>query len=500
MNFKLRKGTIGIITAIILVALVLSIIPMSFIFIGNQVGIFLLVFYYMINIIFLSDIWFKKRTNIRAQISWTTLLVILPGAGALIYYWGGFVPFKKRTQLRNLFLIKNETKKELSVNPEQINKLFNINFENQNRNVLLNSEIDFLDNGLNKFPKLINDLENANTFINIQYFIINDGIIWKKIESILIKKLSEGIKVSIFIDYLGSIQTSDNVYKKIIQAGANFYQFNKSSFLIKNGFSNFRAHNKFVIIDNEIAYFGGMNIGDDYANLYGKYGTWFDLQLRAKGELVHEFNKHFVIQWNLFNNKNKIDFKYDYKTINYHEKINVQFFTDGPEFEEPQFILNFINLINQTNKTIKIVTPYIVLPKKIILELEKAVRRGIVVEIITSGRADKKSAYKIGEYFVSELIFKGIKIYRTNNIFIHSKFFLFDDEISIFGTTNLDFRALYIHFESNILIQSVEKNSQLDEIFNNYKKNSYLENSKHNIKNPITKFKYLIIKLFSPMF
>ncbi len=500
MNFKIKKAIFGIVLAVILIIVIISLLPLSFLFLNNQIGIYLLVIYYLINMFFLFDVWFKERSDFRSRVSWTTLLLLVPGAGALIYYWGGFTPISIRKELKNLKLIKSEElrKNNFDTDFSNVNSIFKENFENQGRIVLDNTKLEFLNFGFEKFPILLKDLNKAEKFINIQYFIINDGIIWKQIEEVLLKKLEQGLEVNILIDYIGCLQTDDKSYEKIISAGANLVQFNKNSLTIKNGFANYRSHNKFVIIDNKITYFGGMNIGDDYSSLYPKYGTWFDLQVRVKGEMVNELNNHFIEQWNMFT-KNQIS-HLENRKISFDEKTIVQFVDDGPYYEKTYFLNNLISLIKNSKEKIRFVSAYLILPNILIQELEKAVQRGVDVQIITAGRADKKSAYFVGKYFVSDLVSKGIKVFRMNNIFIHSKFYLFDNEMIITGTSNLDYRAIYMHFESNLLIQSEVKMIELERIFEEYKQNSHLQKAHFNPNKIIGKIRYAFIKLISPMF
>jgi cardiolipin synthase len=134
------------------------------------------------------------------------------------------------------------------------------------------NRILLLKNGDQKFDKLIEDLNNAKHTINLQTFIINDGIVFKKIEKALISKVKEGVKVRVSTDYVGNLQTSDKAYDALKKAGVEFFIFNKLNVPFTSGKANHRNHDKFIVIDNQIAYTGGLNIGDDYAHLYSKYG------------------------------------------------------------------------------------------------------------------------------------------------------------------------------------------------------------------------------------
>jgi cardiolipin synthase len=134
------------------------------------------------------------------------------------------------------------------------------------------TNIEILKNGSHAFPEIIKEIGKAKNFINIQYFIINGGIIFSEIEDLLIKKHNEGVKVRIGTDFVGNLQTSNRTYKKLKDAGIEFLMNHNSYPPFTTGKSNQRNHDKFIIIDNNVAIIGGMNIGDDYSHMYSKYG------------------------------------------------------------------------------------------------------------------------------------------------------------------------------------------------------------------------------------
>lgn len=460
------------------------------------VTIFLL--FYLLAAFFLYDLYSKNHTSKQAKITWTIILVFIPFFGVLFYYLAGFSNFKIKKKLDQLFILENEMAEKTEYNkPKELLLPFNnenLNF--QNRKIITNSDFSIYNNGSKKFNALINDLNTAKSFINIQYFIINDGIVWKKVEDILLKKAKEGIKINILIDYFGSVQTKDSTFNLIKETkNIKFKIVNPTKTFLNGGHLNFRAHNKFVIIDNEIVYFGGMNLGDDYANLYGKYGAWLDLQIAFRGEIVNEMNNHFINQWYFWTGE-KLEIC---KPIEFKRETNIQFIPDGPNFKESTFLNYFLKLIKNSKKQIRIVTPYVVFPTEIFDEFRKAKKRGIEIEIITAGRADKKTAYEIGKVHLRRLLNMGIKIYRMDNMFIHSKFFLFDDNNLITGTTNLDYRAIFLHFESNLFIHDEKLYKSLEDVFNLYIEHAEkIEISQYN--SFIYSLKAPIYYFLSPMF
>ncbi|BDV02144.1 MAG: cardiolipin synthase [Candidatus Hepatoplasma vulgare] len=456
------------------------------------------VIFYLLAAFFLYDLYSKNHTSKQSKITWTIVLIFIPFFGVLFYYLAGYTNFKIKKKLKKLFILESEIAEGNSYSePKEIILPFvneNLNF--QNRKIITNSDFIIYNNGSKKFNALINDFKNAKSFINIQYFIINNGIVWKKIEEILLKKAKEGIKINILTDYFGSVQTKDSTFDLIRkEKNIKFKIVNPTKTFLSGGHLNFRAHNKFVIIDNKIVYFGGMNLGDDYVNLYPKYGAWLDLQIAFKGEIVNEMNNHFINQWYFWTGE-KLE---KAKLTKVKRETNIQFFSDGPNFEESSFLNYFLKLIKISKKQIKIVTPYVVFPREIFDELRKAKKRGVEIELITAGRADKKTAYEIGKIHLRRLLNIGVKVYRMDNMFIHSKFFLFDDNNLITGTTNLDYRAIYLHFESNLFIHDENIYSSLNNVFNLYKEHA-MKIEIHEYNNIFYSLKAPIYYFLSPMF
>ncbi len=478
----------------------LFVLPFIFLGLGKQTIAFsLLGLEYGCNLIALVLSISYRRSEIQSKISWVVLFLIFPGGGALIYFSGGMVPLWRKNKLKKTELLESEIHNQIvyAKNNRKINQLFFENLSFQNKPITYNNELKFLFQGRNKFSQLLIDLETAKKFINIQYFIINDGIIFKKIEEVLLKKKKEGVEIRILTDQLGSIATSDKTYKNLQDHGIKFAQFNPIRVTITSGYANYRSHNKFVVIDNKIAFFGGLNIGDEYAGIVPKYGTWFDTHLRVEGDIVDQMNRQFQLQWRFTTGEIITNQEQNFPLIS--KILPLQLFTDGPKYEKSTMLDNFLTLLANSKNKVLISSPYLVFPSVILNAFEAAIKRGVQVEIITIGLADKKTAYYASKYFAERLVRRGVKVYRMENIFNHSKFFLFDQEMAIVGTSNLDYRALYLHFESNLLIEDITAVNELKVVFEEWKKLSYEVTGNSKNWNLFDLLCFTFWKLFSPM-
>lgn len=420
-----------LILSIVLFIFAFPILLFSFGFIKQ--GLITLGVFYFINLLTLPFIFLNKRNDIQLKLTWTLALVLIPGAEAFLYLVINRVPPRKRKIIK-----KSEEIKE-SKSIEDIK----------------NSKIDIFFNGDKKLEKLIEEIRKAKKTINIFYFILNNGIFLDVVFSELKKKSKEGVKVRIIVDDFGTFNLSRKSRKKMLDYGIEFKIFNKLNLLVPNGFMNYRVHNKFFIIDEKVAFFGGINIGDDYLSLYSKYGIWHDIHYFGVGEIVKFLNDNFISFWYLVtkqnirkefaldNSKNEID--KGYKTL--------YGISDSPYIDKGNnlFYKYLVEKISGAKKTIKICTPYIVISTEMKKMIKEAIDRGIDFQIITTGRADKKSSFFMTRFDIEVLNDYGVKIYKTNNTFFHSKAFIFDDEEVIFGSTNFDKRSIFLHYETNFL-------------------------------------------------
>lgn len=446
---KVILGKIGIIWNITL-ATIFFLIPIVMLSMGFFFGTLVLTMTGYLISIFPWILAIKyKRSDIQTKVSWTIAFIISPMAAAYLYLKGAWVPSKNWKLIRGSGPLKSAEKTEW--------------------NKISNSEIIAIEDTIKMYTNLIEDLESAKEEINIQYFIITEGIFWNRIKEIILKKHSEGVKINILADYVGNVSTCNIHYEKLISAGINFSFFGKQNLFWPSGKMNFRNHNKSVTIDNKIAYTGGANIGDEYASLHPKYGVWFDLSFRVEGELVGEIRNNFFEMFSIATNTKYVE----KKSKPLDKKMNITMKQDGPNIDSPVFLNDLINSINNSSKNIKIVTPYYIIPQSLSDALAQAVQRGVKVEIITSGRADKIVVSKIGKLFIEEAVSRGVNFFKTNNTFIHSKLYIFDDEKVIIGTSNLDYRALYYNYETNFYIKDENFYKTIDNIFTVYKKNSY---------------------------
>ena len=459
----------------------------------------------------------KKMTN-SYKIMWIILFNIFSITGVVFYFFYIFsmnMSYSKRklgnvVELSKRYYKNNDKKVSLVNNIEKGIKSyltdsakFYIYDNKYNKNYFINDGEQF-------FSELIKELNKAKKFIFIESFIVSDGIIWDKILNILKKKAASGVKVLFMYDGLNSISSYKDSYKNILKKYSIEAKMFEPLIPLLSTSQNNRDHRKIFIIDNEVAFTGGFNIADEYANIYERFGHWKDGGIKIVGSAVESFTIMFLQVWYMSEDIYDTDYnKYvgikskNKKVINKTSKNSyICPYTDYPNDKENVSEQLFKMMINTSTKHLYITTPYLVVDESMVDALNRASKRGVDVRIFVPHIPDKKYVFILTRSHYKELVMNGIKIYEYTKGFIHEKAFIQDDERAIVGTVNFDYRSLYLNYENGVYIYNDNK------VIKDIKKDIHniIKSSEEMTINKIDKFGILqkifgpILKIFAPLF
>ncbi len=319
-----------------------------------------------------------------------------------------------------------------------------------------NCEAGYFPLGDELFPEILAELKKAERFIFVEYFIIENGLMWDSMVEILAEKAAHGVDVRVLYDDLGSISTytkenADALRRKGIRCAS----FNPLVFV--KGTLNCRDHRKMLIIDGRVAFSGGVNLADEYINHVVKYGHWKDIGFRISGEAVENFTRMFAEFWNAFTG-DRIPEKYlkepaapahKGKAVPRTEDGYVLSYYDSPLRSDAVSNELYVDLLSQAQNTAWFFTPYLMPGEALLDAFVRAAQRGVDVRIIMPGVPDKKLVYRMSRSFYPVLLEAGVKIYEYTPGFVHAKGCVIDDIVGTVGTVNLDYRSLFLHFENN---------------------------------------------------
>lgn len=484
---------------------------------GNNIYSIISIVIIVINIMFIiTAVFFERKKPVHA-LSWVLTLSLLPVVGFILYLiLGRTYRFKSKKilvkcdkdkkycqelykTLNYTYYDESEFKEPYNNDIKQIIKL-NINtsqspFTNDNRVNIFTSAQD-------KYRELLQDIAAAKSSIHISYFIFQNDSIGKKIINQLAIKAKEGLEVRVLFDHGSNLFTPFKAYKPITDNGGEvlcFFSNTISNYLRVN----FRNHRKIVVIDGEIGYIGGINIGDEYLGLNEKISPWRDTHLKIIGSSVHSLQLRFFEDW-LYASKKDIQFgdaeKY-FMPINQQSKGNtgIQIVASGPDTKGEEIKQCIIKMVNSAKKQILIQTPYFVPDSSFLEALQTAAMSGVEVIIQIPALPDKRYVYKATMSFVADVIEYGIKTYLYPG-FLHAKMMVIDDTCSAIGSANIDMRSFSLNFEIDAFMYGEEISQRCIKVFNtDLDKCTLINPEKFKNRSAFLKIQENIFRLLSPL-
>ncbi|MCR5481217.1 MAG: cardiolipin synthase [Clostridia bacterium] len=347
-------------------------------------------------------------------------------------------------------------------------------------------------------------MREAESFIFMEYYAIEDAECWEEIEDILTEKVKAGVEVRVFYDDFGSIGFINTDFaRKLEKKGINCCVFNPMIPLL-NLFLNNRDHRKMTIIDGKTGFTGGYNIANEYFNITSPYGYWKDTGVRLTGDVVMSMTASFLEMWNAARTRKKGDSQFESylfsRPAEHKEKGFVQFYADNPMDKKPVGEDVYLNLICRAKEYLYIITPYLIITDEMSRMLGLAAKRGVDVRIVTPGIPDKKIIYRLTRSYYNRLARDGVRIFEYSPGFCHAKMCVSDDTVATCGTINMDYRSLYHHFEDGCLMIGCDAVTRIREDFENiFPQCREVTEKFASGRTPMLRFGQLVLRLFAPL-
>ena len=329
-----------------------------------------------------------------------------------------------------------------------------------------NSQAVYFPSGERCFARMLEELEQAEHYIFLEFFIIDNGKMWDAILDVLRRKAMQGVDVRVMYDDFGCITRLPMRYcKKLREMGIQAHVFNPFIPVLSGRLNN-RDHRKLMIIDGKVGFTGGVNLADEYINEIERFGHWKDCGILVRGEAVWSMVMMFLSIWDYVAGleEDVAAFRPDYPDAPAGEGY-LQPFADSPLDHEDVGATMLQSVISSAQERMWIMTPYLILDDKMTTALCVAAKTGVDVRIITPAIPDKWYVHAVTRANYEELTRAGVRIYEYTPGFIHSKVYLADSVQAVVGTVNLDFRSLYLHFEDAVYLCDTAANAQIEEDF-----------------------------------
>jgi len=417
------------------------------------------------------------KTNPAYKIGWIIPIMLFPLFGGLVYLLFGDYKLSKRSK-KKVHIIQEAMTESLSQNEAVIDKIqrWDLNAANQSRYinnysfcpVYQNTTSEYLTPGERMYERLLVELKKAEHYIFLEYFLIEEGLMWDTILAILVEKAGQGVDIRVMYDDVGCLLTLPSGYDKHLEKlGIKCCAFNPFIPVLSTRVNN-RDHRKIAVIDGFTAFTGGLNLADEYINVYAKHGHWKDSAILLQGEAVWSFTVMFLSLWN--SQKQSSEDYEPYKPAAQSARVffcdgYVQPFGDTPLDDESLGETVYLNLINTAKRFVYINTPYLILDNVMMTALSSAAKRSVDVRIVTPHIADKWYVHSMTRANYEVLVESGVKIYEYTPGFMHAKSLAVDDELAVVGTINLDYRSLYLHYECGVWLYHTQSVLEVKEDF-----------------------------------
>ena len=455
-----------------------------------------------------------------AKITWLIVIMMFPVFGALLFWYTqseiGHRAVKKR--LEDILAVTNgklkqdeKTFSDLEKESPEEAALVRYFQRSGCFPVYADTQVTYFPLGEDKFAEMLAQLRQAEHYIFMEYFIVDEGLMWGRILEILAQKVKEGVDVKVMYDGTCEFSTLPYNYpEKLQKLGIQCKMFSPMSPFLSTHY-NYRDHRKILVIDGHTAFTGGVNLADEYINRIERFGHWKDTAIMLKGEAAKSFALMFLQMWGVTERLPEFE-RYlgmapgEPGDLAAGNKQDMSAGSDsGPEVENEQdnesaasgsdpaaeneqdrsadsngdpaavleespavskrqngYVIPFgdcpldenkvgervyMDILNRAVRYVHIMTPYLILDGEMETALKFAAEKGVDVRLILPGIPDKGAPYALAKTHYKSLRASGVKIYEYTPGFVHAKVFVSDDCRAVVGTINLDYRSLYHHFE-----------------------------------------------------
>ena len=410
--------------------------------------------------------------NADYKIAWIVLILLLPPVGAIFFLLLRARP-KPRRKLKKLRADGSVEEDPLYEGADKLPPSFDGADEFARQCALYTAKqgglpatdythVEYFMTGEDYERRLLEELEKAERYIFLEYFIIARGKFWGEVLDILRRKRKAGLDVRVIYDDIGSMFKVPTNYAEMLEKeGIPCICFNRFRPVLDVAQNN-RTHRKIAVVDGRVAFTGGINLADEYINATHPFGHWKDTGVLFEGRAVQNMTALFLQTW----------------ALKGEEADTARYLSDAPSgkpclcfgdspFDGDRNLCEdlYLRLIYNAKKYVYIFTPYLIPDEEMKRALITAARSGVDVRILVPHIPDKRYVFAVTKAFAVHLAKQGIRVYRYTPGFVHAKSIVADGKYCVIGSSNIDFRSFYLHFENNMMFFDEEMSGAIEKDF-----------------------------------
>ena len=326
------------------------------------------------------------------------------------------------------------------------------------------NKLDLLIDGDATFDAIFAAIDQARESIWVQFFIIHDDTLGRALAERLIAAARRGVECRVLFDQVGSKTLPKSWSDRLRSEGIHVKRFTTNRQFGRRFQINFRNHRKLVIVDALVAFLGGLNVGDEYMGRSRRFGPWRDTHLRIEGPSVAGFQLSFLEDWNYITGEIP-PYRLPRPTIQPEPSPVVFPIASGPAENWSICPAVYLSVINSATERLWIASPYFVPGSPLFYAICHAAIRGVDVRVILPQMADHLLPWLSSFTYYPKLREAGVKLWRYQRGFMHQKVLLADNDISIVGSINVDYRSFMLNFELSAAIQDRSFAEKLEAMF-----------------------------------
>jgi cardiolipin synthase len=327
--------------------------------------------------------------------------------------------------------------------------------------------------GVDGYRELMRLIDDARSTIHITTYILGRDQVGRDLIERLSQRAREGIVIRLLLDDVGSWLLGRSFVTPLVEAGAKVAYFMPMIHLPFRGRANLRNHRKIVVVDGRIAMVGGMNLAFPYLAPEPTAGLWRDLAVIVEGPAARDVEALFESDWNFTTGEDLADpvlaaaaatapvttapppipNPAPFLPASDGGEVT-QVVASGPDVDGDPFYESLLSLIFAAQQRIWIVTPYFVPDEMLARALNLAARRGVDVRLVMPSRSNHIAADLARESYLRELHHSGCRVLLYDAVMLHAKAILFDEELVVIGSANMDMRSLFLNYEVSLFFYS----------------------------------------------
>ncbi len=431
------------------------------------------IFGYVLTLALLPVVLLTKKKQPVSTVAWLMAIVTMPYFGALLFVVFGINRVDRRLRSKQAAARKlshtlpqlshhhhlhhdplDETQRELKRLSERISTT----------RATVGNRVQILIDANRTFDEIAAAISSAHSSIHLEYYIWQPDKLGTKLRNLLIEKARQGVRVRFLYDEIGSSRLTRQFLRPMRDARIQIASFVPGQSLRERWSINLRSHRKIVIVDGQVAFTGGMNVGDEYLGLDPHFGRWRDTHLRLHGPTVLQLQEVFAIDWKYATGEELIQEEF-FPHPAQIGSVNAQIVAGGPDDEQEVFHGLMFAAINAARHRVTLATSYFVPTPSLVSSLESAAQRGVKTRVMISGPKTYWATLRAARSYFDSLLKAGVEIYEYQEGQLHSKTLTIDGCWSLVGTPNFDARSLYLNFEVGAILYDRSLAEQLEHQF-----------------------------------